>query len=347
MFFFLVVVELFLAYALFCSAREKPLAHIYVDIASTPSLFQMVDLIQRPENEPKYAAWIRFTHPVSKDTLRRINLQKSLIKDGNPNYLNVIKKELSAFYQKYKNYDFTIHLNYHQKWMWDSILNIIPKNQVKNLYFYEDSIGYFLWKGWNASSISYIKNYPTIFCFSHHDVVLKKYPVFRSLHTQQQNIFNQVFHMDDSKKEILYQLSGLDNNILSKLVNGREYVVFLDDPNMNIKSAFSFLDNIMYQNPELRSMHWIYKNHPRGGRFRKTLDVLRSRVSSVIVIPEKIPFELLIIAGLNPKYVFGYSSSTFFSLNQKNILGYMPRPYDPYIGPLIDLGILSNSLIIK
>ena len=64
------------------------------------------------------------------------------------------------------------------------------------------------------------------------------------------------------------------------------------------------------------------------------------------VFPRNIPLEILIVAGLEPDYLLGFSSTTFFAFQPKTILYYLTIKGDKNLPTLKKLNILSDEKVI-
>lgn len=330
------------------------IAHIYVDPSSTSVVFQMVDLMRQPKSEPKYVAWRRYLHPMPDKLLTEYNISRAGIYNytNGSNFAEVIRKEVYEFYKQHKNYKFIVHTNLaHPSWTFDAVAAVIPRNKIKKVYLYEDSIGRFLWDTedlWQRNK-HITSKYDVVFRVSFKNEMLKKYPQFKDYSLEEMN-FNTLRHkLSQSEKATLFQLCNFDPEKIKKLVSHQDFIVFIDDPLISHDTTFQYIDNLLKQKPELKKMVWLYKQHPRETTEGDSYRLLKKRIDKVYPLYAKTPLEVLIIADFNPKYI-GNGSSFFFSLTKEQILGYVEREKDTskrtvdlYIPSLQKLNIIDDS----
>lgn len=324
------------------------IAHIYLDPASTPALFQMTDLVQQPAEAPKYVAWRRYTHELPQHLLTQLNIQRSTISGSvsNATFRETVKQEIKDFYRQYPHYQFVIHGNMFHLWSFVPALAVIPKNQVKSLHLYEDSIGRILWNGCSTLRIDYAQNWPTVFRVAFWDEVKKSCPEQSDLTFQETNLFQLKDTLSSVEKKNVYALAGFDEKTIRPLFENGAVAVYLDDQAINMDKLLAWLTQEIKAKPELEQATWLYKNHPRLGWHGHAWEPLKNNLKKIEALPFKVPFEILILADLIPQYVLGYGSSSFFSVPTGHVLGYIKRPYDPYVPVLKKLGILQDNHVL-
>lgn len=336
------------AWVVYDMSCPLPVAHVYIDVASTPTLFQMIDLVKQPKDEPKYALWRRYVHPLSQQFLNSINLQRSALHTQvmNNEAKKIIKRELREFYDKNPGHLFVIHANMLHNWAVSAVLEVIPRNRIQMLYLYEDSVAHTLWRPWNKRDENYVKLYPTIYRVTFMNRVHREFPRLRNKLYMEEMNFRTAVKLEPEQKDILYKLVGFDEKLFVDLFKNKPVGIFLDELDMDADKVTTYWENMLKNNAELQNIQWIYKNHPRGSKFGPSYEKLAKIVPNIQAVSEKIPFEIMLIAGFAPDYVFGYSSSVFFSLDKKQVVGYVERPNDLYLPILKDLGIIDRSNLI-
>ena len=334
-----------------CGMENKNacIAHVYIDLATIPSLFQMVDAVQRNEEDPKIFFWKRFPALESDNRLlKEMNAQMIscdfLGEFDYDEFNDLIDLHLKKFYEQYPDYQYVIHLSaYHALERSGHFFDIIPEGQIKSIHLYDDSIGHSLWE--EANYISYkefSKKFETYFHVAYYDP--KVLPIEKE----------KIIPMDisvklsnDQRKKIMV-LTGLNIDEIAPLFEHKPVAVFLDDPNLEPETAEKFIEKLIKTNPEVRNYTWLYKNHPRVNFSGDVLDILKQHFEIVIIIPNFIPLETFILIGLSPDYIAGYGSSVFYSFKKEQILGYIKRrKYETYMSFLLDLGILTPDMIFE
>ncbi len=86
----------------------------------------------------------------------------------------------------------------------------------------------------------------------------------------------------------------------------------------------------------------MYKHHPNG-RWKATPEVLNYLCPGIKPLDSHIPYELLLISGLRPNKVAGFSSSLFFNEKRENIVAYLPRENNVYLAMLKKAGRVDND----
>lgn len=323
-----------------------PVAHIYIDPASTPALFQMMDMVTQSSEEPKYVAWRRYMAFFPKKLISPLNITVSSVKPSTSNndFVQLIQKEVKLFYRQHSDHVFVIHANIEHPWFFNPVLRIIPKDRVKHVYFYEDSIGRTLWEGLTSKFFSFFGKYPITYRIGYTDRFLKSFPQWKQF---VQNVSIMDFKkLSDKQKGYLYALAGLDKDKLSSFFNDRPVGIFFDDCNLQVDQVAPFFEKRIVENPKLKKINWLYKNHPRCAIEGPFWEKLKHYFPDVQLLPNKMPWEILLMAGLAPDYVCGYSSSVFFSVKPEQVLCYIERPGDKYLPLLKKMGIVSDKNII-
>ncbi len=331
-----------LIYVLFC----PPVAHIYVDPATTPALFQMMDLVDQSHSDPKYVAWRRYTVFFRNKLKTRLNVTPSSVKPytSNKDFVQLITNEINSFYRQHPGYVFVIHANVEHPWFLNPILKVIPKNQIKHIYLYEDSIGRTIWEGISSHFWPVFLKYPTTYRLSYIDHLLTKFP--RSKTFFQEVMISDIEKLSQRERKLLYALTGLDRESIAHLFRNKPIGIFFDDCNLKADEVAPFFEQKVVMDSRFQKITWLYKNHPRCPQKGPFWEKLKKYAPDAHTLPPKMPYEILIMAGLNPDYVAGYSSSVFFSVQPEQVLCYIERPKDTYLSVLKNMGIISDENII-
>ena len=345
---------IFIAGIILFASDSKKYAHIYIDPASSSALFQMADFIKQPKSDPKYVAWIRSAHSYTDQFLTENNIFLSSAQNSTKatEFVDILKDEIQDFYRQNKKAQFIVHLNMrHVERNFDPIIPIIPRDQIKKIYMYEDSVGVLLWDFWTSmkKNEEIAAKYPVVFRISYKKEALKRHPQLNNYQLEEVNFHLLHQHLSESQKKMLYQLADFNEREMKLLVKDNNFVIFLDDPFMSVNAAFKHVDTILAENPNLKKLLWLYKQHPRESEPGIAYQYLKKRVDKLYVMAPKIPLEIMVISDFNPQYI-GNGSSVFFSLKKEQILGYFERKldiigrkYDVYLPVLKSLNILDDS----
>lgn len=312
---------------------ENKVAHIYIDQATTPTLFQMVDAIKRPSKNPKLFIWHRFKQlPKDNSLLKQLNAHMvnaySVCELCYPQKIEFAKNEIKEFYKKYKNYTFIFHINLSHALGYYEILSVFPKYKIKAIYMYEDSIGR---SYWDKSTIKILQEFANMY-----PIVLKMTKIesmsldadFLSYPIEEIDPHRLAENLSNEEKNKLATLIGLKTEDLLELRKQSHVVVFLDDPNLSKERTINVIENLIKKDALLKDKLWIYKNHPRVKGASESYKVIASKFRH-LDLPSYIPAEIMILFGINLSLI-GYGSSTFFSFNKNEILCYMKRTTKEY-----------------
>lgn len=323
-----------------------PVAHIYIDPASTPALFQMMDMVTQSSEEPKYVAWRRYMAFFPKKLISPLNITVSSVKPSTSNndFVQLIQKEVKLFYRQHSDHVFVIHVNVSHPWFFNPVLRIIPKDRVKHVYFYEDSIGRTIWDGIASGFLSTFLKYPVTYRLSYTEYLLERLPALKGF--LQEVMISDAQKLSEKQRNRLYVLAGLNKDLVSSFFDKKPVGLFLDDCNLKTDAVAPCFQQKVVMNSEFQNINWLYKNHPRCAIEGPFWEKLKHYFPDVQLLPNKMPYEVLLMAGLVPDYVCGYSSSVFFSATPEQVLCYIERPGDKYLPLLKKMGIISDKNII-
>lgn len=334
-----------------CGAAERPVAHIYIDLASIPTLVQAVDVVSQPADEPKLIIWKRnLALPGNDELLQKINgIMINAAIFGEQNYAQFVRAVddvVARFYKMYPTHSFQVHLNAWHAFRTDGhIPDIIPKEQIQEIHLYEDALGRSLWAPRDAEgqferaeSIA-----PTYFHMAFFD---PERITIEPTRIRPINFAKMAQELSEEQRHQIAWLMRLDLPQIKALFQNRPVAVFVDDPVLAPEEADLFLKKMKLEHPEIESYNWLYKNHPRVRTPGETLAVLKKHFSKVSLLPNAIPLETLVLTGFTPDYVAGYGSSVFYSFKKDQVLGYIRRKMlETYENSLLDVGIIEPQQV--
>lgn len=325
-------------------------AHIYVDLASIPTLLQAADAITQRSTDPKLIFFKRIKALEPNDeVLLSINAKmvdaKFLGETNYAKFSELIDRNVIPFYKEYSDHNFIVHLNAHHIERSGNILQIIPKDKVKEIHLYDDSIGRSLWdRGTYGNYKELTKDYTVYFHASFYDS--KVFPI-KTDKMIPVDFQKKASELSDEKREMLAKIVGLDISKVKTMFKNRAVAVFVDDPKLNIETTEALIQKVIKEKPDIKNYAWLYKQHPRVSHSGAVRDILNNYFKNILDIPNSVPLEVLFLIGLTPDYIMGYGSSVFFSFKKEQILGYIQRPVlEIYKQHLLNLDILTPDMIV-
>lgn len=316
--------------------------HIYFDGTTIPSFFQAMHLVQQPKNELKFVSWNRYNKFISKKLMNKYNIQKF-------DYIDFFKtdwfvKKVKKIHQYFPYNKILLYGNLSNIKHIYKLFTIIPRPFIEKVFFYEDSIGCFLWYDYYQEIVQ--KNFfPSTYYTTFSEYLIKQNTNIKTDNLVNIDIYNKFNELSAEQKQDFLELMGLNISKLEKIINNREFSIFLDQSVLDKNIAMDTINNLLKEKPEIKDMLWIYKSHPRCKG--KLFNELKNMLPNIYHIEDNVPFEVFLLTKSSPKYVMGYSSSAFFNLKKSQILKYFERDDDKYLPYLKKLGILSDEQIIK
>lgn len=116
--------------------------HIFMDVATTPSLLQMVEYIKTPKEDLKIISWRRFQgydKSIDFDKENTIEIIFSNRETGIHLNGNYVASKVHEIYKRFPNALYTIHANDKHFYVHGvQLLSFIPKKQIEMIHLYED-----------------------------------------------------------------------------------------------------------------------------------------------------------------------------------------------------------------
>ncbi len=315
--------------------------HVYLDPATTPALLQMIDYIRQDENDIKIIAWERYYPHIQNQE----SYKNTFFFPNN----NLIYSILSYIKEQEKNINIHLHFNLEHLRVYKDIFNTPIQESIKSIHIYEDASAHLLQtkrKDWVFDTTPYQKYlyyWGDMKKLCPKDSQIVRCPIVSNILKQVTPVnidFNKIGStLTTDEKEKIFKLAGFDyQKIKNQLQNKNAFIYILgtDWKKPNIATQLSGLKRLC-----TRERDWFFKYHPNK-HYQPTHTVLNHLCPNIQQIDAHIPFELLLITGLKPKGVAGFSSSLFFNINSKDILMYIPRENDLYL-PVLEQAKLINK----
>ncbi len=337
-------------------SNKKQQLHIYLDPATTPTLLQMVDFIQKPTKDFKIISWNRFDHYIKN----KENFQNTFFIPVDKNYISEDSYfffQIKKLLKKNPNTDIHLHFNLTHPTAYHFLVNHpLIKNKIKSVHIYEDASGHIF----RDENVSFFPKSPIPKPFFYHWGNPNKIcaPDFSSDSCKNFNtikLYTIPIQIDfkkltkslsESDKKKIFDLAGFDYEKMNQLLNKKNphfYILGYNWRSSFYGAQLSALKELCNSKTN-KNITWFYKNHPNN-KFVPTHRTLQHLCPNIEPIDAHIPFELLLIGGFKNIKVSGYSSSLFFNQEKENISNYMLRENDPYIQILTKAKSLKEDQI--
>lgn len=357
----------------------KPrVAHIYVDLASTPTLLQMVDMIRQDKNEDKLILWNRIRNIGDRVDLSKYNIKEILLgsnteirKDNKD--IGTLMSEVYEFTKNHINYRYVIHANLDHMELLVPILQYIPSNLIKHIHLYEDSIGKAAMMKraipYDADIIKLVISSASNINYNYYRYNLHKiYPVkyhlafkyyiensptmknFREVVPtnliEDVNIHKIAKSLTDKEKQKLSELLGINIEDFNKESNIAIFALGYMENNQGNNAQIELL-RFIKQSVKDKNYTWFYKEHPWLTKDSYLRDMIKQEFPDMKEIRKDIPLEVLILLGGKSFKFAGYSSSIFMTVPPKDIIYYIRRPKDVYLPFLFEQNIVSPKQVLN
>ena len=353
-------------------------AHIYVDLASTPTLLQMVDMIRQDAKEEKLMLWNRIRNIGDRVDLSKYNMKEisfdsdTEIRKDNKDF-GTLMSNIYEFTKNHVNYRYIIHANVDHMELLVPILQYIPENMIKHIHLYEDSIGKAVMKkqavSYKAEDIKeairtvgnidynyYRYNLHKIYPVTYH-LAFKYYiensPTMQNFRTvvptdliEDVNIHNIAKSLTDVEKQKLSELLGINIEDFNKESNIVIFALGYMENNQGNNAQIELL-RFIKQSVKDKNYTWFYKEHPWLTNDTYLSDVIKREFPDMKEIRKDIPLEVLILLGGKSFKFAGYSSSIFMTVPPKDIIYYVRRPKDVYLPFLFEQNIVSPKQVLN
>lgn len=360
----------------------KQTIHIYIDFATTPTLLQMMDIVQQPAKDKKFIFFRRFPNLSSRIDLTKygaVQIDLPISEYANHHSNIIIENAIQTIYENHINADYIIHSNLWWNKNLIPILKIIPKRKIKQLHLYEDGVSNIVYSrkketlSVNPEKINYKSDlesilsdekiynhnynfafhllYPTTYYFSFIDYA-KQHPEFDTFMSflsgatlKEIDWFKFATILTDEQKSAIYHLTEFDINHYKEQIKDKSTDFFL------LRGAFSSPEEqikttaSLFKNQD-KDRLLILKEHPSLS-IQTMAHKIQQNIPNAVMFPKHIPFEVLILADLMPDTVSGYTSSVFFSIPAEKIKYFITTDKDFYLPFLKELNIVSDEKVIK
>ena len=338
--------------------KNTRMVHVYLDPASTPALLQMTNFVKQDPNDIKIVIWDRYVdHIKNKDTYKNtyfftagnfFKKTKHSLSDLAPHNRIVVLLNYILYHNK--KIRINLHFNLEHTANYEAIIQSSAKMHLDSVHIYEDANAWLLQdstRDWVFQETPYTKY---LYYWGDYKKLCSKDSIMKRCSTVEEfkktvvpiNInYNTISKkLTEKEKEIIFNLSGLDYEKTKQFFHNKDVFIY-------VLGAHWHHPNVAIQLSGLKSLctpdkTWYFKYHPNK-KYQPTYTVLNHLCPGIQKLDAHIPFELLLIGGLKPKGVAGFSSSLFFPLNKEDILLYIPREYDRYIPILKQAQLIDES----
>lgn len=342
--------------------QDKPIHIFYEGLATMPAFLGMIDMVALPADELKIFAFHRFTQRSDLLDLKKINAIEIPVtaKEGyviinGHKFVNEVLKILDKNPQSpviiYTN------MNNH-RYLFDILLPKIDKNRIKHLHLYEDGLGELLTYANNFQKMtitdedgklledfyygsneklpeypkhSFHKAFPVTYYFFGVNEV-KKDPAYAHFLNQMKEAelkdinFHEIRkNLTSNQKQMLYSLLNFDYQYYRNLFSEKAVFMYfggfyLGGSHKIYHAEINYLKKLQEIFPK---DYFLYKQHPSFSTFDR--QKRKDSFKGVEFVNPQLPYEIFIIADLEPSRVAGYSSSLFYTLKDEQIISYFPH----------------------
>lgn len=352
---------------------DKNTVHIFADLATGPTILEMVQFVKLRKSTRKFVAWGIYPD-IKQELLGEYNAAQIPFETKPYNKLansihRGIKQTVLKLLKENPDTKFVFHTNiYHSRSFLFPILRKIPKENVKHIYLYEDGFANTV-ASRKKDTLKYVtpkrpKNinnvaypyythftYPVTYYLAYPEEIWNK-PEFKQLAEILQgadvravDFYEIKDSLTGSQKKTLKQFLNFNDKYFKKLLEtgDQKTVILLGGRPMNAeeRKAFKTVYEKILDNPSYR---FIYKPHPHPASEAFALR-LKRKYKDLIIIPRTIPMEAFLLFDIIPDYIAGYSSSVFLTFKTKFIM-YIERPNDEYLPFMLERGIIKQEDII-
>ncbi len=300
-------------------------------------------------------------------------------KRGKNVFINAIKEII----KKHPNSPLYVYTGIYQVSLITDLAENFPENEIKHVHLYEDGVfnwrvaplQRFIFDPYPIKKIigarqnktlDEIKNIPlgdfipiTYHIAGFNQLSQNKENVFQRFCSEQKlngidfDIWKLREQLTEEQKLLLFCLSGFEYEKLKFLKDKKFFLFSAGHVHKDIKIRWKQTpENMMLILKKARAgvygsipedIIWVYKLHPSLG-ITDLSPYIRNEFPDMIEIPSWIPYELLIIAGIDPEQLVVSGSSFVFWINNDKILKYISQPL--YDAALKEAQIISDEKMI-
>ncbi len=296
---------------------------------------------------------------------------------------NYFIKEVLKILEKYPNHPLIIYTGIYQSHFIANLILKTKGREIKHIHIYEDGFFNFiasksyiiLEKRLSEKNVSQLHDYligktttlppeypfAALYPVTYHvagaeELNQPKYKGFRDFtgdHIEDFDIYKIRDKLTPAQKEKLCQISNLDCSLVGELNKKTVFLFATGHVHEAITNRWKQIPKHIlhllakakkgdYGNVPQDAV-WIYKLHPSLG-ITDLSPFIKKNFPDMIEIPAPIPFEILIIEGLNIQKVFASGSSFFYWIKPKQVLKYISHPL--YDNTLLSFGNIKKEDII-
>ncbi len=340
----------------------KTIHVFYDGLATQPAFMGMIDMLQLPKEDVKIFAWHRFTKRSELIDLNEINAVEVPVIDlegyGLVNVDPVLDK-LKETMDRYPNSPVIVWTNANNiNYFFDLFFKKIDYRRVKHIHLYEDGVGELFTQSQKYKEFSYqdkdIQNmraywfdsnskvkfpsngrylihhfFPVTYHFYKVETAMKD-PSFSSFFKAMEGAefedsdFIKIKNkLTQKQKEMLYKFLNFDEKRYKDIFNNHKTFMFVSGYyHKNVHhldhAEISYIIQLMKKYPDY---YFFLKPHPSFDAFDKA-KYMTENFKNMEIINAQLPYEIFVIAGIEPDKIAGRTSSLFFSVTDEMVEGF-------------------------
>lgn len=376
---------LWLLVRLVVSLTVLPPIHIFLEVyATTPAFLEMVEMVQLPENEPKFFAFHRFPKRSEKVDLKSINAVEIDIAGSEGMYSassQQFYKKLKKYLEKYKNNPIVLYGNRaHFLKTYAQLLKEVDPKRIKCIHLFEDGFGgggnhglknmiipseayivssFYACLAGRCSSEGLVnlglhKIYPTVYHIAFKDrIMFDAEPSFSGLRQFWKGANVQDVLLSDipkklspEQKEFLLDMIGFDWRDFIKKTKGHRVGILCSGYVFGEKMLEAEINALKKIIEESpKDVVWFLKLHPSYSANAQN-EKLQKEFSNLSLISAQVPLEALLLS-VPIDFVAGYRSSLFFATPPDKIFKIIGSLDEPIIQGLLSLKQIRKDQVLS
>ena len=345
--------------------KPKPIHVFFEVLATQPALLGMVEMVKLPKDETKIFLWHRFPERSKLFDLNKINaIEVSAPRvEGNVYERSNLIKKIKEVLKEQPNAPLIIYTNMNNyNYLFDEFLRHFPKEQIEHVHLFEDGLGslysyldYFNSISYTKEDVELLKKYyyepdskvvqPKHAKYMMHTFLPVTYHFFGYEKAKETLLSKSFFNAmagatlkDIDYKNIAKELSSKQKQMLFKLIdfNYERYKKITEKTKLFLYVGGFYFRNVeIYRQAEAGHIlellkkypkhHFLIKPHPSYSSHDKKQIMQKFFSNKIEFLNPQLPYEIFIIAGLEPDKIAGRGSSLFYTLTNDMLDSYVPH----------------------